>query len=476
VAALGPARADADPPPQVREAYQREYAFLTAQKRALAERLQAQQAEQSTQIAAAQADVTAMEGRSALLRSQAEELGETLAEVRRKGEATEEEDRALEILERARDALGKLGLQVEGAPRDDASKLASALTLAFARAAEAIRRGGQVRVEPGAFFLPGGRRVSGTLVRVGSVAVYGVSDAGAGALAPAGQGRLKLWPDRADGTARALLRGERPDPLPIFVFESLEKNIDPKVKQGLWAEMKAGGEIAYVIAIIGAVAALLILVRCFILLWAGSGTRRLLARLRPALVAGDLDTARAEAARGRGPAGRVIRTALGHLEGPRETLDDAVAEAVLRESPGIERFGSAIVVFAAVAPLLGLLGTVTGMMTTFEVITEHGTGDPRLLAGGIAEALITTKYGLIVAIPALLLGTLLRGSAERILADLERSVLHVVTLYRGGAATENETAAAPTADAGVAKGEPRQGVPEPRGPATMPPSLAQEPC
>ena len=75
------------------------------------------------------------------------------------------------------------------------------------------------------------------------------------------------------------------------------------------------------------------------------------------------------------------------------------------------------------APLLGLLGTVTGMIGTFGVITEHGTGDPRLLSGGISEALLTTQFGLMVAIPALLLQTTLYRSGDAILRRIETLAL-----------------------------------------------------
>ncbi|MGD9877905.1 MotA/TolQ/ExbB proton channel family protein, partial [Desulfococcus sp.] len=76
-----------------------------------------------------------------------------------------------------------------------------------------------------------------------------------------------------------------------------------------------------------------------------------------------------------------------------------------------------------VAPLLGLLGTVTGMINTFKVITIHGTGDPRLMAGGISEALITTELGLAVAIPIMLAAAFLGRKAQNIAADMEEKAM-----------------------------------------------------
>jgi len=104
----------------------------------------------------------------------------------------------------------------------------------------------------------------------------------------------------------------------------------------------------------------------------------------------------------------------------------------LHESTHLNRFGAVIMVIAAVSPLLGLLGTVTGMISTFDVITEFGTGDPKLLSGGISIALVTTQLGLIVAIPLLLLGNMLSGWAERIKDDIERSALRVINQFVEG--------------------------------------------
>ena len=95
------------------------------------------------------------------------------------------------------------------------------------------------------------------------------------------------------------------------------------------------------------------------------------------------------------------------------------------------RFGSAILVIASVSPLLGLLGTVTGMISTFDVITEFGTGDPKLLSGGISIALVTTKLGLIIAIPALLVGSLLSAWARNIKRDMEHAALRVTNEFLG---------------------------------------------
>ncbi|NNJ65184.1 MAG: MotA/TolQ/ExbB proton channel family protein, partial [Xanthomonadales bacterium] len=119
------------------------------------------------------------------------------------------------------------------------------------------------------------------------------------------------------------------------------------------------------------------------------------------------------------------------IDRPRQQLEDVAGEAILREQPKIDRFSTAILVIAAVAPLMGLLGTVTGMIATFDIITEFGTGDPKLLSSGISIALVTTEVGLAVAIPALIFGNLLSGWAESIKDDMEKAALRVMNLYKG---------------------------------------------
>ena len=92
---------------------------------------------------------------------------------------------------------------------------------------------------------------------------------------------------------------------------------------------------------------------------------------------------------------------------------------MLKEIPKINRGLLMVKVISVVAPLAGLLGTVTGMIKTFQVITLYGAGDPKLMAGGISQALVTTVLGLVVAIPMVLLHTVLSGRAKRLVNILE---------------------------------------------------------
>jgi biopolymer transport protein ExbB len=131
----------------------------------------------------------------------------------------------------------------------------------------------------------------------------------------------------------------------------------------------------------------------------------------------------------KGSIARVIRATLRNITRDREHIEDIITENILNENRSLDRFSNFILVVAAVSPLLGLLGTVTGMIQTFDIISVYGTGDPKLLSSGISEALITTMLGLIIAIPLLLLGNLSRGWADNIKDDMEQSALHVVNLF-----------------------------------------------
>jgi biopolymer transport protein ExbB len=115
------------------------------------------------------------------------------------------------------------------------------------------------------------------------------------------------------------------------------------------------------------------------------------------------------------PLGRVLKV---HQDNPSmdtETLELKLEEAILKETPSIENSLTLLKIISAIAPLMGLLGTVTGMIVTFQAITIFGAGDPKAMAGGISGALVTTVLGLLVAIPTVLLHTIVNGRAQRII-------------------------------------------------------------
>jgi biopolymer transport protein ExbB len=132
---------------------------------------------------------------------------------------------------------------------------------------------------------------------------------------------------------------------------------------------------------------------------------------------------------GENPLGRIMKVYLDSPDVNTETLGLKLDEAILKEMPPLRRGLGLLSLFAAIAPLLGLLGTVTGIIETFQSITLFGTGDPRVMSGGISQALVTTVMGLVAAIPLLLLHSILSTKSNRLIHILdEKSAAFVAQL------------------------------------------------
>jgi len=177
-----------------------------------------------------------------------------------------------------------------------------------------------------------------------------------------------------------------------------------------------GGLVGYVIMVLGALGVVLALGKLAWLLALSKKVDR---------QANELDNLRDD-----NPLGRILGVigAQPKLE-ELETLELKLDEAILRETPAMERGNGLIKLLAAVAPLLGLLGTVTGMIATFQAITLFGTGDPKLMAGGISQALVTTVQGLVVAIPLLFLHATLAARSKGLIQVLEQQSAGLIALH-----------------------------------------------
>jgi biopolymer transport protein ExbB len=414
-------------PPSLRQAYQREFAFLQGQKADLERRLSVFTDSAAQERSGLQSDIEALERELMDLVGQADRLEDQVFQAERSVEAAGENVNLLAAtFQQAEVTVDRYQAPPLGGDSIPGEADVEAL---FAAVAGELGQRGSIRAEPGEFFLADGTRVSGQIVQVGRIASYGISDRGAGVLAPAGEGELKLWNETSAEAARALAVGQTVDPLPIFIYENLRAEVEQAVSRGLLGKVAQGGAIGWVIFVLGLVALLLVLLRGIFLWSAGRSTGRVVDRVEDHVRRRDLDSALNVLDSRQGATARVVATAIRNLDRDREHLEDIVSEAILHESSHLNRLAAFIMVIAAVAPLLGLLGTVTGMISTFDVITEFGTGDPKLLSGGISIALVTTEMGLIVAIPTLLLGTLLSSWAERIKDDMEQAALRVSNQY-----------------------------------------------
>ncbi|MCA9539785.1 MAG: MotA/TolQ/ExbB proton channel family protein [Myxococcales bacterium] len=417
------------------DAYKKEFAFLDAEKTALRGRLGEVERAAADEERKTQARLEALQRELVAVTLEADALADSMTALEREAELSGDREAVDGLVEQMARAFGNQHVAwppAALAPGDSptAEQQAALLADGFGRLGALLADASAVRRAPGDFFLADGSRVAGTLIRVGGVAVYGASQDAAGALTPAGGGRFKLDPPQGEATARALAAAETPASMGIFLFESADQNYELRKEKTPREVVEAGGAIAWVIVALGAVCALLVLLRAVLLMLARSPLTSLLGRAEPLVRAGRHGEVAELCGKARGAGARVLGALARHLDDSRDDLERVFAEGMLREEGRLDRFGGAVLVIAAVAPLLGLLGTVTGMISTFDVITEFGTGNPKLLSGGISEALITTELGLIVAIPALLLGNLLNGRAAAMKSEVEQGALRLINLAR----------------------------------------------
>lgn len=141
------------------------------------------------------------------------------------------------------------------------------------------------------------------------------------------------------------------------------------------------------------------------------------------------------------PLGKILAAGLANRHRPRDVMIERLQDAGRHVIHDLERFLNALGTIAAVSPLLGLLGTVTGIIKAFNAIQAGGMGDPRMLSGGIAEALITTAAGLCVAIPALMAHRYLRGRVDGIVVQMEKDAIKLADAVDAAAGRDSSQAA-----------------------------------
>ena len=187
-----------------------------------------------------------------------------------------------------------------------------------------------------------------------------------------------------------------------------------ELQPGPWERALQGGIIGKIIMGLGAITAvlgLLLIIRLFLVRMAVAGQKR-----------------KAQPAKGN-PLGRVMMAYEGAQNADADTVELKLDEAILQESPKLEFGLNFIKLIAGIAPLLGLLGTVTGMIQTFQAMMIYGAGDPQLMAGGISVALVTTMLGLIVAIPLLIIHSLAASLARSVQSTLEEQSAGIVARH-----------------------------------------------
>lgn len=200
--------------------------------------------------------------------------------------------------------------------------------------------------------------------------------------------------------------------------------------------LSAGGWVMPLI-VLGSVIALAISIER----WVALNPRRiapphLLATVWRQLKAGELDAQRLKQLRQGSPLGTILAAGLANRAQGRDVMKESIQEAAGHVVHDLERYLNTLGTVAAVSPLLGLLGTVLGMIRVFTEITTQGTGNANALAGGISEALITTAAGLAVAIPALVMHRYYTGKIDAIVVGLEQETIKLVDALHSGNKTE----------------------------------------
>ncbi len=276
---------------------------------------------------------------------------------------------------------------------------------------------GKIASFPAIVVTADGKEVERNVVRVGafnliSTGKYLVWDAELGKIAelarqPTGihMDALKAYESSSNGMS------------PLSIDPTRGSILRMLVKTPNWEErVDQGGIVGYTVIILGVLAGLLALARGAVILTAA---RKVAAQKNVT----ELKTDNA--------LGRVLTVYEENSSADTETLELKLDEAIMRESTQLDRFLWAVKVVSGVAPLLGLLGTVTGMIQTFQAITLFGTGDATMMASGISEALVTTMLGLCVAIPLVLLHSVLLSNSRGVVEILEEQALGLVARRSG---------------------------------------------
>ena len=408
----------AQEPSALDAAYEREYAYLIAERDALRDELATVRADAEPRLDAVRAELVGLERQWARASAASDAAARRLDDVERAAvDAIAASDGMASTVHAARTTLLEGGLSVPEEPEP---------TWLMLRGVDLVARGARSRTESGDFFTADGTRVSGDIHHLGHIAAWGVSDDTAGALVPAGEGYWRLWPDDASAAVRDAVAGQPPAAMPVFLIDDADVRVDDPDVTTVASIVREGGVVGVVIVFLGAVAGVLALLRLLLLLRLGTGSAKLADAVADDIAGWRDDDAVKRVATHRTALGMALRRVIPHVRSNPDDRDRVMDEALVSVLPKVDRYSTAILVVAAVAPLLGLLGTVTGMIATFDVLTQFGTGDPKRLSGGISEALVTTQLGLIVAIPAVFVGNLLAARGRAIADGVEAGVLKVV--------------------------------------------------
>ena len=330
-----------------------------------------------------------------------------------------ERDRHADTIEKAKRAA-----DAEGASRAKAFRRQAELVSASLDRLEAALGG--VRFE-GEAVGPEGLVKDGRFLLLGPVAFFRSGDgAVAGTAAEqlnSNEPTVRPFRDAADAKAVRSAVAGRGDRVPLDPTLGKAHKVE-ETRAGLWAHIQKGGPVMVPIFALAGASLLVALYKWIALsLHRKPSQKRINDLLRAVREKQGESEIRERLNRVPGPAGRMLAKGVAQMNESRELIEEVMYEHVLDTRLKLNRLLPFVAITAASAPLLGLLGTVTGIINTFELITAFGTGDVQTLSGGISEALVTTEFGLIVAIPSLLLHAFLSRKARGITDQMEKAAV-----------------------------------------------------
>ena len=286
-----------------------------------------------------------------------------------------------------------------------------------------MRESGNIEKRKGTIIGTEGEEHKAEIVRAGALtSVYKLSSGKVGFLQMNSQGEMVAVPGELSwfmrGDIKDFINGESKH-LPMdlsggAVFKRLSQS------RGIVEWVQAGGMLVWPIFIVAFAALVIAVERIIFLMRIRSNSDKIMSDINGYVQKQKWQECKEYCEKNsRSPTCRVFGSVLEHLGVSQEAMENAIQEAILRQVPRLERFLPTLNILGAIAPLLGLLGTVTGMINTFHIITLFGTGDPKLMSGGISEALVTTQLGLAIAIPIMLLHHFLERRVDKIVGDIE---------------------------------------------------------
>jgi biopolymer transport protein ExbB len=226
-----------------------------------------------------------------------------------------------------------------------------------------------------------------------------------------------------DGIREVIFKGE--GILPVDATRGSAFKVE-QTKDTVMDQIRKGGPVMYPIVVLGIIAVLIGLLKWLHISLVKRPSNKNVKKFLAALDANDKATAEAIAKKNGGPVGKMLAAATTHYNDPPTMMEEAMFECVLDARASLNSWIPLIKIASAVEPLLGLLGTVTGMINTFKLITIFGTGDASTFSSGISEALLTTMWGLVTAIPCLLMAAFLSRKARSALDEMEKLAVRLM--------------------------------------------------